>query len=225
MLWTLELTGYVPLSTSSQNYVQQHPPSLPQEYQDLADMKCKVLVPLLRSADQARELVQAAKFPPWGKRGFGSPIAPERFNPVPSFTEYLQQANDAILTMVQIETQEALNEVEDIAAVKGIDVLFVGPFDLGMMLLSFNSFQMTLHRTPMYFNAGPECSGKTKRPTSLKYCENRKQYWPARPQRCHFTRTQRSHCQNPRSMSQSRQEMWYIRHERRAGQANCRSGL
>lgn len=90
-----------------------------------------VLVPLLRSADQARELVQAAKFPPWGKRGFGSPIAPERFNPVPSFTEYLQQANDALLTMVQIETQEALNEVEDIAAVKGIDVLFVGPFDLG----------------------------------------------------------------------------------------------
>lgn len=76
--------------------------------------------------------MQAAKFPPWGKRGFGSPIAPERFNPVPSFTEYLQQANDALLTMVQIETQEALNEVEEIAAVKGIDVLFIGPFDLGI---------------------------------------------------------------------------------------------
>ncbi|KAG8421665.1 hypothetical protein J3458_003524 [Metarhizium acridum] len=90
-----------------------------------------ILVPLLRSADQAREVVQAAKFPPWGKRGFGSPIAPERFNPVPSLTEYLQQANDALLTMVQIETQEALNEVEEIAAVKGIDVLFIGPFDLG----------------------------------------------------------------------------------------------
>ncbi|KAG8421666.1 hypothetical protein J3458_003524 [Metarhizium acridum] len=92
-----------------------------------------ILVPLLRSADQAREVVQAAKFPPWGKRGFGSPIAPERFNPVPSLTEYLQQANDALLTMVQIETQEALNEVEEIAAVKGIDVLFIGPFDLGMV--------------------------------------------------------------------------------------------
>lgn len=35
------------------------------------------------------------------------------------------------MTMVQIETKEALNEVEDIAAVKGIDVLFIGPFDLG----------------------------------------------------------------------------------------------
>lgn len=88
-------------------------------------------MPLLRSAEQARELVQAAKFPPLGKRGFGSPIAMERFNPVPSFTEYLQQANDALLTMVQIETKEALNEVEEIAAVKGVDVLFIGPFDLG----------------------------------------------------------------------------------------------
>ncbi|OAQ91652.1 HpcH/HpaI aldolase/citrate lyase family protein [Purpureocillium lilacinum] len=90
-----------------------------------------VLVPLLRSVEQAKELVQAAKFPPMGRRGFGSPIAPERFNPMPSFTEYLQQANDALLTMVQIETREALDVVEDIAAVDGIDVLFIGPFDLG----------------------------------------------------------------------------------------------
>ncbi|KAG5925754.1 hypothetical protein E4U42_003994 [Claviceps africana] len=90
-----------------------------------------ILVPLLRSAEQARELVRAAKFPPRGNRGFGSPIAPGCFSPVPSLTEYLQQANDALLTMVQIETQEALDEVEEIAAVEGIDVLFIGPFDLG----------------------------------------------------------------------------------------------
>jgi len=46
-------------------------------------------------------------------------------------TEYLQLANDSLLTMVQIETQEALDSVEEIAAVPGIDILFVGPFDLG----------------------------------------------------------------------------------------------
>ena len=45
--------------------------------------------------------------------------------------EYLQQANDGLLTMVQIETKEALLAVDDIAAVEGIDVLFIGPFDLG----------------------------------------------------------------------------------------------
>lgn len=44
-------------------------------------------------------------------------------------TEYLQQANNSLLTMVQIETQEALDAVEEIAPL--VDVLFIGPFDLG----------------------------------------------------------------------------------------------
>jgi 4-hydroxy-2-oxoheptanedioate aldolase len=55
----------------------------------------------------------------------------ERFNPIPTMTEYQQHANESLLTIVQIETQEALDAVEEIAAVPGIDVLFVGPFDLG----------------------------------------------------------------------------------------------
>lgn len=57
----------------------------------------------------------------------------ERFNPIPTFTEYLQQANDTLVTMVQIETQEALDAVDEIAAVDGVDVLFIGPFDLGAL--------------------------------------------------------------------------------------------
>lgn len=89
------------------------------------------MVPLIRNAREAKGIVQAAKFPPLGKRGLGSPVAMERFNPIPTITEYLQEANGSLLTMVQIETQEALGEVEDIAAVDGIDVLFIGPFDLG----------------------------------------------------------------------------------------------
>ncbi|KAI0172182.1 HpcH/HpaI aldolase/citrate lyase family protein [Hypoxylon sp. FL1284] len=90
-----------------------------------------ILIPLLRSAEEARKIVAAAKFPPQGQRGLGSPFAMERFNPVPTMTEYLQQANETLLTMVQIETREALDAVEEIAAVPGIDVLFIGPFDLG----------------------------------------------------------------------------------------------
>ena len=74
-------------------------------------------------------VVAASKFPPQGKRGFGSPIAMQNFSPQPSFTEYLQQANDALLTMVQIETKEALEVVDEIAAL--VDVVFIGPFDLG----------------------------------------------------------------------------------------------
>lgn len=90
-----------------------------------------VLVPLLYTVDDAERLVKSAKFPPWGQRGFGSPFPMERFSRDLTSSQYLQQANDALLTCVQIETKEALENVEGIANVKGIDVLFVGPFDLG----------------------------------------------------------------------------------------------
>ena len=89
------------------------------------------------------KLVKSAKFPPAGNRGFGSPFSMEKFGG-PSQTEYLQQANDALVTIVQIETKEALEEVgsfhrtkttdetklkeqvDAIAKVPGIDCLFVG---------------------------------------------------------------------------------------------------
>lgn len=51
-------------------------------------------------------------------------------------TEYLYQANDALITIIQIETKEAFDSVEDIASVDGVDALFIGPFDLGMCAVS-----------------------------------------------------------------------------------------
>ena len=94
-----------------------------------------ICVPLLRTAADARRLVAAAKFPPLGTRGFGSPFPMQSFavapNAPPSSTEYLLQANAALVTIVQIETADALANVEGIAAVDGVDVLLVGPFDLG----------------------------------------------------------------------------------------------
>lgn len=67
-----------------------------------------VIVPLLYTADDARRLVEAAKFPPVGRRGFGSPFAMGSTGNV-SAVEYLQTANDSLLTIVQIETKEALD--------------------------------------------------------------------------------------------------------------------
>ena len=69
-----------------------------------------IIVPLLRTAEDATALVQSAKFPPVGQRGFGSPFSMEKFGGL-SQTEYLQQANDSLLTIVQIETKEALQNV------------------------------------------------------------------------------------------------------------------
>lgn len=88
-------------------------------------------MPLLYTAEDAKKLVTSAKFPPVGQRGFGSPFSMERFVPSLGSSDYLTQANEALLTMAQIETKEALENVDAIAAVAGIDLLFVGPFDLG----------------------------------------------------------------------------------------------
>ncbi|KAI1394409.1 Pyruvate/Phosphoenolpyruvate kinase-like domain-containing protein [Hypoxylon trugodes] len=90
-----------------------------------------ILVPLVRTVEEARQLVLDAKFPPKGQRGFGSLLALERFQSNPTLTEYLHQANDALVTIIQIETKEAYDSVEEIASVDGVDALFIGPFDLG----------------------------------------------------------------------------------------------
>ena len=55
----------------------------------------------------------------------------EKFNASLTALDYLKQANDSLVTIVQIETREALQNVDAIARTPGIDVLFVGPFDLG----------------------------------------------------------------------------------------------
>lgn len=89
-----------------------------------------ILVPLLYSPEDAKKLVRSAKFPPQGQRGFGSPFSHYTFN-ITNQTQYLKEANDSILTIVQIETREALDSVDEIAQVPGVDILLIGPFDLG----------------------------------------------------------------------------------------------
>ncbi|KAF4963204.1 hypothetical protein FSARC_8782 [Fusarium sarcochroum] len=90
-----------------------------------------IIFPIIGNVNEVKQVIKSAKFPPLGRRGLGSPYALQRFNPNPGFTEYLQQANESILTIVQIETKEAFEAVDDIAAIDGVDVLFIGPFDLG----------------------------------------------------------------------------------------------
>lgn len=94
-----------------------------------------IIVPLIYSVDDAKKIVTAAKFPPQGQRGFGSPFATQAFSKttpgVAGMGEYLMKSNEGLLTIVQIETASALEQVEEIAKIPGIDMLFVGPFDLG----------------------------------------------------------------------------------------------
>ena len=69
-----------------------------------------IVVPLLYTADDAHRLVESAKFPPVIRRGFGNPFAMGSTGGVTG-VEYLQHANDVLLTIVQIETKEALENV------------------------------------------------------------------------------------------------------------------
>ncbi|KAK4539281.1 hypothetical protein LTR36_000835 [Oleoguttula mirabilis] len=90
-----------------------------------------VMVPLVRTAEDARNIAQSTKFPPAGTRGLGSPFSMEKFGPHVTQTQYYREANAATVVILQIETAAALEHVRDIAAVPGVDVLLVGPYDLG----------------------------------------------------------------------------------------------
>lgn len=97
------------------------------QYLDLGVMN--LLVPMVNSGEQARAAVSAVRYPPAGNRGVGSALARGgRWNRV---TDYLQRANDDFISLtVQIETAEAVDNVEEILAVDGVNAVFIGPSDL-----------------------------------------------------------------------------------------------
>lgn len=86
-----------------------------------------VVAPLVRSREEAELLVQACKYPPMGLRGVGFCRAN---NYGMRLADECAKANEEILLAVQIEHIEAVNNIDDILAVKGIDAVFIGPYDL-----------------------------------------------------------------------------------------------
>lgn len=87
-----------------------------------------LLIPMVDTVEQARQLVKAAYYPPAGIRGLGTSMA--RAANWNRTQNYLQKANDEICIIVQIETVMALNNIEEIVAVEGVDAVFIGPSDL-----------------------------------------------------------------------------------------------
>jgi len=87
-----------------------------------------VMIPACESAEEARMLVESARFPPQGKRGFGL-LYPDVWEPE-GLPATMAKANAETLLIVQIETAAGLEAVEEIAAVDGVDVLWIGQFDL-----------------------------------------------------------------------------------------------
>jgi 4-hydroxy-2-oxoheptanedioate aldolase len=86
-----------------------------------------VLLPYVQNADEAKRAVEATRYPPHGIRGVTASGRAAKFGRIP---DYLKKANDEICTLVQVETREALADLDRIAAVPGVDGVFIGPSDL-----------------------------------------------------------------------------------------------
>ncbi len=83
-----------------------------------------VIVPWVNNKDQAEMAVKATRYPPEGVRGCG-PRRPELFD-----FDYIKTANKQMLVICQIETKEAVENIEEIVSVEGVDVTYIGPADL-----------------------------------------------------------------------------------------------
>lgn len=94
-----------------------------------------IMVPQINNADEARQVVASSKFPPQGVRGQGSAFPAIGHNL--TTPEYMKSANETILTMIQIETRAGVENVEEICAVEGVDLVFIGPNDLAQSLLGY----------------------------------------------------------------------------------------
>jgi 2-dehydro-3-deoxyglucarate aldolase/4-hydroxy-2-oxoheptanedioate aldolase len=104
-----------------------------------------VMVPLVASAAQAREIVRCTRYPPEGRRGAAFGFAHDDYRPGDP-VEKMRAIHRRTLVICMIETRQALEEVEAIAAVPGVDVLWLGHFDLTNFLGIPGDFAHPLYR-------------------------------------------------------------------------------
>ncbi len=90
-----------------------------------------IMVPLIRTADDARRVVAATRYPPEGKRSFGGLRATDY---AINSEEYFRNSSENIAVILIIETAEALKNIDEIAAVSGVDALMMGSADLSLDL-------------------------------------------------------------------------------------------
>jgi 4-hydroxy-2-oxoheptanedioate aldolase len=90
-----------------------------------------ILLPYVQTVEEARRAVQAVRYPPKGSRGVSGSSRASQYGRV---KDYLNRADEEICLIVQIETRAALEQLESIAAVEGVDGVFIGPADLSASL-------------------------------------------------------------------------------------------
>jgi len=128
LLVQLQATAAYPVAT-----IVRPPNHDPATIKRILDLGAQTLiVPMVSSADEAEALVAAVRYPPRGVRGVGTALArAARWNRIP---DYLERADEEICLIAQIESSGGLENLAAIAAVDGVDALFVGPSDLAASL-------------------------------------------------------------------------------------------
>jgi 2-dehydro-3-deoxyglucarate aldolase/4-hydroxy-2-oxoheptanedioate aldolase len=116
-----------------------------------------LMVPMVETEEQARNIVEFSKYPPDGRRGTCFQVAHDDYLDG-DIAEKMRSANDEILLIAQIETVLGLDNVERIAAVHGIDVLWIGHFDLTTSMGIPGQFQ-----SPRYLEAVARVIAASKR--------------------------------------------------------------
>ncbi len=102
-----------------------------------------IMTPYVQTAEEAKEVVRFGKYAPMGERGVAG--SPRCMDYTANFQNYFENANKNLIMIAQIETGLAVKNAEEIAAVEGIDVLFVGPLDL-----SINTGLPGMYEDPVY---------------------------------------------------------------------------
>lgn len=97
-----------------------------------------ICFPLIRTAEDARQAVSAMRYPPRGQRGFGPFIAQSRWQT--EMPNMRAATEDALVTMILIETRDAVDNIDEICAVEGIDILVTAMFDLSTDLGHMGAF-------------------------------------------------------------------------------------
>ena len=97
-----------------------------------------VLFPQIQNSQEAEQAISFMRYPPDGVRGMANMIRATDFGQ--SFEEYYTGYKDNVLGVIQIETLESLNHLDEIASIDGVDVLFVGPADMSLALGVFRQF-------------------------------------------------------------------------------------
>ena len=92
-----------------------------------------IMVPMTSTKEQAEKIVRYSKYTPSGQRGFGGQMGHTDYRPVKA-AEFMKEANENTLIVAQIETKEAIENIDEILSVEGIDVGLIGPNDLSISL-------------------------------------------------------------------------------------------